>query len=204
MESITSKCTEELDCMKAYLKNIIWQNETESWVATKFLYPELDLYYSVMDKISMNVWWRFTAFHPGYVKRVSCVIAVMMGTEPQNFQCDFNCNVCRLCCGNKKDNALHVLYECPQLLSTRGSAWLEVVNSMPGAMAEHIRGRTDRDKLSFILSGSKGSYIREWQDIYKKIACILCTVCIAQDSIFMQDLIHHGSYTPNACVCVKY
>ena len=150
--------------MKGYLKNIIWQNETESWVATKFLYPELDLYYSVIDKISINVWWRFTAFHPDYVKRVSCVMAVMMGTEPQCFQCNFNCKVCRLCCANKRDNALHVLYECPQLLSTRGSAWLEVINSMPDAMTEHIRGRTDHDKLIFILSGLKGGYIREWQD----------------------------------------
>ena len=166
MESITSKCIEELYCMKAYLKNIIWQNETERWVAKKFLFPELDLYYSVIDKISINVWWRFTAFHPDYVKRVSCVMAVMIGTEPQCFQCNFNCKVCRLCCGNKRDNALHVLYECPQLLSTRGSARLDVINSMPDAMAEHTRGRTDHDKLISIRSGLKGGSIREWQDIY--------------------------------------
>ena len=138
--------------METWIKQ---SNETESWVATKFLYPELDLYYSVIDKISINVWWRFTAFHPDYVKRVSSVLAVMMGTEPQCFQCNFNCKVCRLCCGNKRGNALHVLYECPQLLSTRGSAWLEVINSMPDTMAEHIRGRIDHDKLIFILFGLK-------------------------------------------------
>ena len=167
MESIKSTYIEELDCMKAYLKNIIWQNETESWVATKFLYPELDLYYSVIDKISINVWWRF---NPGYIKRVCCVMVVMMGTEPQSFQCNFNCKVCRLCCGNKKDNALHVLYECPQLLSTRGNAWLEVINSMPGAMAEHIRGRTDHDKLSFILSGLIETLMAGYQTCDKSLS----------------------------------
>ena len=184
MESITSKCIEELDCMKAYLKNMIWQNETESWVATKFLYPELELYYSVIDKISINVWWRFTAFHPDYVKRVSCVLAVMMGTEPQCFQCNLNCKVCRLCCGNRRDNALHVLYECPQLLSTRGSAWLDVINSMPDAMAEHTRGRTDHDKLIFILSGLKGGYIREWQEIYKRIADFVYSMYCARFHLY--------------------
>ena len=164
--------------MKAYLKNIIWQNEIVSWVATKFLYPELDLYYSVIDQISIKIRWRFTAFHPGYAKRVSCVMAVMMGTEHQRFQRYFNSKLCRLCCGNKKDNALHVLHECPQLLSTRGNAWLEVIKSMSDAMTEHIRRRTAHDKLSFILSGLKGGYIREWQDINTGEQLILCTVLI--------------------------
>ena len=202
IESIASKCIKEPDCMKAYLKNMIWQNETESWVATKFLYPELDLYYSVIDKISINVWWRFTAFHPGCVKRVSCVMAVMMGTQPQSFQCNFDCNVCRLCCGNKRDNALHVLYECPQLLSTRGSAWLEVINSMPDTMAEHIRGRSDHEKFSFILSGLKGGYIREWQDIYKKIADFVYSMYCARFHLYTRlDPSRNLHPLMHVCVC---
>ena len=119
-----------------------------------------------------------------HLKRVSCVMAVMMGTEPQCFQCNFNCKVCRLCYGNKRDNALHLFYECPQLLSTRGSAWLEVINSMPDAMSEHIRGRTVHDKFFFILSGLKGGYIREWQDIYKRIADFVYSMYCARFHLY--------------------
>ena len=35
MEGIAFKCMEELGCMKTF-KNIKWQNETKSWMNTKF------------------------------------------------------------------------------------------------------------------------------------------------------------------------
>ena len=84
--NITSKCIEELGYMKTYLKISYGRN----WElrAAKYLYQELDLYCSVIDKISINVWWRFTAFHPGCVTRVSCVMAVVMDAEHQLFHCN--------------------------------------------------------------------------------------------------------------------
>ena len=75
-----------------------------------------------------------------------------------------------LCYGQLRDNAIHVIYECPELEYVRSDAWTKVLASMPSAMANQIDTFSTQNKLLCILSGLQGPYVREWDDIYRNIA----------------------------------
>ena len=65
------------------------------------------------------------------------------------------------------------------------SAWLEVKNSMPDAMADHVSGVVDDAELKFIFSDFK-SFIQVWLDKFKKNW--LFVICFASNFTNVQDL----------------
>ena len=75
--------------MKRIIKKAVWKHEFESWVASQFMYPELDCYYKGVKNISMHCWWRYAAKNPRMTTPVSSVISVMMGSQPKSLQCNF-------------------------------------------------------------------------------------------------------------------
>ena len=124
--------------MRMIIKKAVWKHEFESWVASQFMYPELDCYYKGVKNISMHCRWRYTAKNPRMTTPVSSVVSVMMGSHPKSLQCNFYKQTCSLCYGQLRDNAIHVIYECPELEYTRSDAWTKVLASMPSAMANQI------------------------------------------------------------------
>ena len=94
----------------------------------------------------------------------------MMGSQPTSLQCNINKQTCSLCYGQLRDNAFHVIYECPELEYARNDAWTKVLAGMPSAMANEIDTFSTQDKLLYIVSGPQGPYVREWDDIYRNIA----------------------------------
>ena len=175
MKSVLMSCIQHNECypgndMKRIIKKAVWKHEFESWVASQFMYPELDCYYKGVKNISMHCWWRYAAKNPRMTTPVSSVVSVMMGSQPKSLQCNFNKQTCNLCYGQLRDNAIHVIYECPELEYTRSDAWTKVLASMPSAMANQIDTFSAQNKLLYILSGLQGPYAREWDDIYRNIA----------------------------------
>ena len=71
---------------------------------------------------------------------------------------------------DKRDNAIHVIYEFPELEYARSDAWTKVLASMPSALANQIDTFSTQNKLLYIPSGLQGPYVREWDDINKNIA----------------------------------
>ena len=124
--------------MKTIIKKAVWKHEFESWVASQFKYPVLDCYYKGVKNISMHCWWRYAAKNSRMTTPVSNVVSVMMGSQPKSLQCNFNKQTCSLCYGQLRDNAIHVIYECPELEYARSDAWTKVLASMPSAMANQI------------------------------------------------------------------
>ena len=87
----------------------------------------LQIYQCDKDKL----WWRFAASYPHQTQKISGLIAVLMGSKPKHLQCQFTMKVCGLCCRSRRDGAVHVLFECPELASTRNVAWRSVTQCMP-------------------------------------------------------------------------
>ena len=88
--------------LKALVKKVVWQHETECWISPKYLYPELDIFYKSINVIRMNCWWRSAASYPHQTKKISGLIAVLMGSELKHLQCQFTTKVCGLCCRSRK------------------------------------------------------------------------------------------------------
>ena len=80
--------------------------------------------------------------------------------------CNFNSSFCRLCDNRKKDEIVHVLFECENLKNIRETAWNRVLESMPINMVTECQRATAREKTILLLSCYGGSFIPEWTNIY--------------------------------------
>ena len=157
--------------MKPQLKRTIWEYEICCWKATRLLYSELDLYYKMVRNISVNVWWQISARNPISTSKIQRVVAIASGTQPKGLQCNFRYQQCRLCCEQRLDDAMHILFQCPALEATCSNTWTAVLDALSNAMAADISCKSWHAVLHFILSGFGDQYIPEWKSIYLRTAC---------------------------------
>ena len=125
------------------------------------MYPELGFYYKAVKDISIHCWWRYAAKNPRMTTQVSSVFSVLSGRQPKSVQCTFYKQTCSLCYGQLGDNAIHVIYECPEL--------------------EYVRTRF-LPKTSFCVSylDSKAHTSESWM-IFIEILLALSIRCIQRD-----------------------
>ena len=88
--------------------------------------------------------------YPRITTPVSSVVSVMMGSQPKSLQCIFDKETSSLCYGQLRDNAIHVIYEFPELEYVRSDAWTKVLASMPSAMANQIDTFSTQNKLLWV------------------------------------------------------
>ena len=62
-----------------------------------------------------------------------------------------------------------MLFECPELVSTRNVAWRSVTQCLPNTMSQYINMCSNQQKCEFVLSRLNGTYVHEWDEIYLKI-----------------------------------
>ena len=159
--------------MKTQLKRTIWEYEICCWKATQLLYPELDLYHKMVRNISVNVWWQIAARNPISTSKIRSVVAIASGTQPKGLQCNFRYQQCRLCCEQRLDDAMHILFQCPTLEATRSNTWTAVLDALPNAMAADISRKSWHAVLHLILSGFGDQCIPERKSIYLRTACFI-------------------------------
>ena len=95
------------------------------WRASCIMYPRLKTYNSIVNDIKMNVWWSFCKYNPEWTTNVSCVMAVLRGTQPKQMQIfqDSTYMICQLCKACVHESAQHVLFYCSELEAVRRDAW---------------------------------------------------------------------------------
>ena len=138
--------------IKRKVKTRVREIELLRWRFTSFLYSDLSIYLDVVKHIKPILWWGFTQKYPQYTRRVSCIVAIMMSSQPKLFQCNFNC-ICMLCTERSADSPCHVLFQCARLNHVRTIYNHNIVNSMPHAMRDHYNNISDTEKLPFICAG---------------------------------------------------
>ena len=132
------------------------------------LYDSLRIYRSVAISFAIHPWWIFGNEHPHMCKRVSAVVAVMCGTQPKGMQCI--AKICALCPHRQTDNPEHVLFGCEALSTTRNTHTLKMTLKMPYAMKIEFENMPPPEKVTFLVSGFRCGYTREWADIYVEAA----------------------------------
>ena len=155
---------------KKIVKNTVYDYEKYCWRVTMSLLHNLPFYDSCVLNIDIHPWWCFVKASPKYYRKVSSIIAIICGSQPKFYQCNFNSKLCQLCCDRQTETAIHVLFECPRLYIDRNLYLSKVRFSMPFAMRNEFVGMTNKDKCLFILSAMNSKYNADWLSIYESMS----------------------------------
>ena len=121
---------------------------------------------------------------PHIKKKVSSVIAVLLGSQPKGLQRNIGQNTCCLC--GIKESPQHILFQCQPLNTIRTRVWADVLSVMPLGMAADLSALDPDSKTAFVLSGmNTTSFIEEWEDIYYKMANFV--YCIYRERMLLYD-----------------
>ena len=106
---------------------------------------------------------------------MSCVVALLCGTQPSGYGVNFGSRRrCLICCDYVTESIEHIIFECSGLQVNRQTLINELVKSMPLAMRESFVTLNNRAKATFIISGlGSATHIPEWQDIYLKASRLI-------------------------------
>ena len=147
----------------------MWEHEYKRWQASKFCYPELELYYIMIKKIAIHPWWFLAKMFPHLNVKISSIFSILMGCQPKFMMCNFQSSQCKLCNSRSKDDGIHILFDCEGLTMTRENAWINVIQTMPPSMVIEIQNMTSKDKYIYMMSCFGGSFVSEWTSIYIQI-----------------------------------
>ena len=150
-------------------KQLISENETFMWKATCILYGNISDNQSIIKDVKMLSWWKYVRKKPSKMKQVSCLVAVISGTQPKGMQTNFQ-KTCQMCNERFYESPEHVLMRCPHLRPQRLDYSHRIKSQMPEAMKNCYEAMTLTEKCTFLLSGFNSSYTDEWASIYGVVA----------------------------------
>ena len=160
---------------KQALKKAVYERESNRWKATCLMYSSLDIFRKAHTSISLNCWWYFVKIKPVMFKKVSSVVAVLMGTQPSGLQRNHGIRCCGLC-GTENESTIHVLFDCNKLRECRSQMWNNVTESMPEGLKLEMDSRDNTEKAIMLLSGFGQSFIHEWTQLYSNSARFVHTM----------------------------
>ena len=162
---------EDVKTIKIEVKSLILNNEIQRWRASSLMYKEMQLYCERVTELRMHAWWVFVRNSVTAFNKVSCVMALLVGSQPKSFQRNMGSRNCNLCTDICKDTPVHILFECKGLEPHRNLIWQTVLDAMPTAMANHVKNISNYNKFCFIIGGLEcDKYIAERQSLYNCIA----------------------------------
>ena len=143
--------------------------------ASCLLYRNLSTFTDCVQYKTLNVWWKCVAISSNAFRSVSCVIALLCGTQPNGYGVNFGSQQrCQICCDYVTETMEHIIFECTGLQTKRHIVMELLMNSMPHAMRESFMMMNSKAKVVFILSGlGSSNYVPEWQDIYLKASRLI-------------------------------
>ena len=161
--------------LKKKIKTIILKCDNDLMKASCLLYRNLGTLIDSVNYKKLHVWWKCVAYSSHSFKSVSCVVALLCGTQPSGYGVNFGSRRrCLICCDYVTESIEHIIFECSGLQVNRQTLVNELVNSMPLAMRESFMTLNNRAKATFIISGlGSATHIPEWQDIYLKASRLI-------------------------------
>ena len=171
----TSGTWKMVEPLKREVKRIILRCDEDLMKASCLLYRNLSTFADCVEYKKLNVWWRCVALSSSAFRSVSCVVALLCGTQPNGYGVNFGYHPrCQICCDYVTDSMEHIIFDCSGLQIKRQTVMDSLINSMPYAMRESFIMLNSKAKVIFILSGLGSTrYIREWQDTYLKASRLI-------------------------------
>ena len=181
-------CVFSIDCEhnflaeKSKIKKLIFDLEISRWRATCMMYSSLRLYRKSTNDISLNCWWYYVKTKPNMSRRVSSVIAVLVGSQPSGLQRNHGASSCGLC--GCQEDASHVIFDCIKLSDKRRQLWSQVESTMPQGLRNDINDMTSIEKSIILLSGFGNKFIREWSELYKNAAIFIHEMYVTRSECY--------------------
>ena len=160
---------------KVIVKKCILDYEDRAWRASCVLYRGLSLYVEIVTTRRINLWWTVVSHMSGYFKKVSSVVALICGTQPNGYGVNFGLNPrCQICVSYEAETFEHTLFQCDGLDITRQRFMNDLKNNMPQNMWFDFDSMSYAQKFKFLLSGlNSDRYMPEWKDIYLSISTLI-------------------------------
>ena len=187
---IFSRTKVSFESLKRTCKSVIQEYEKQRSVATMIMYSNLKLYiqvFKINSNMSINAWWVAAKDHPQYMKCFWAVNYILLGSEPKGMQVQFGNRLCVLCKG-ENGTAMHVLFHCDRLVSTRNRFWTRLISSMPPALANELEYRNGTDKLFWLVSPLGNTYVKEWAQVYCNIALFVYAMYKRRHEVYQNML----------------
>ena len=174
-ECLTSGNWKMAQSLKQVVKGIIQKCDEDLMRASCLLYRNLSTFTDCVQYKTLNVWWKCVAISSNAFRSVSCVIALLCGTQPNGYGVNFGSQQrCQICCDYVTETMEHIIFECTGLQTKRHIVMELLMKSMPHAMRESFMMMNSKAKVVFILSGlGSSNYVPEWQDIYLKASRLI-------------------------------
>ena len=157
---------------KIVVKKRILNYDEISWRASCVLYRKLSVYVEIVPVRAISLWWTVVSRASGSFKRVSCVVALVCGTQPNGYGANFGLNArCQICTSFDSETFVHTVYHCDKLDNIRRRLTDNLEECMPQNMWTDYTVMSCPQKLKFLLSGLMcDKYVPEWHDIYLAIS----------------------------------
>ena len=158
--------------LKKKVKAVILQCDENKWKASCLMYRSLDIYKNCVTYKRLNIWWKFTAKSAGSFRSVSCVLALLCGTQPNGYGANFGSRVrCQICSQYVIETREHIIFDCDELNDVRVTLLRDLFECMPIGMRNSFSNLNSVGKLEFLLTGlGSDLYIDEWKIIYSNAA----------------------------------
>ena len=160
---------------KVAVKKRVLTYEERSWRASCMLYRKLTLYVEIIPRRCINLWWTVVSHMSGYFKRISCVIALICGTQPNGYGANFGLNPrCQICVSYESETFEHTVFCCDALDQARRRLMDDLKEAMPQNMWVDFERMSYSSRLKFLLSGLNcDRYMPEWRDVYLRVSDLI-------------------------------
>jgi hypothetical protein len=114
---------------KTKVKSVLWQKETDSFLATMLLYKNLKLYKDVIRVGNVWPWWSFGMFKPTYARKCRILLRLLTANHAINERlCKIGASrYCQECVFMVDDTLPHMLFVCPGMAVTRDTGCARVL-----------------------------------------------------------------------------
>ncbi len=163
---------------KLKVKNVVYSAYRQRWVAECHMYSSLKLFVEIAEREHVSVWWIVCQRNPSLKRCCTIMMKLITGNHNLNTgrrQYVTNTTQCQIC-NRAEDSVDHMLFICPGMVALRETMWQTVIGTMPTAMAADLEVMNSYQKVVFILSGLKSSYILEWNEIYVSLVKFVCAM----------------------------
>ena len=133
------------------------------------MFKNLDYYLKTIEDIKILLWWKFVQKRPVKIKQTSCVVALLLGTQPKGMQWNYS-GICTLCNERQQESPEHILFSCSYYNALRNYHMKSIEFYMPRVMRLEYETMNISKKCQFLLSGLNDSYIEERNCLYSEIA----------------------------------
>ncbi len=150
------------------------------WLMTMALYSRLRLYRTIVTSVTASIWWHVCRQHPAATRDCKLVVRLTAGEHALRAgkgRHTAESVLCQNCELFEEETLDHLLCRCthPQLMAVRETGWRKLTELIPPAMRVEVQAMTDQQRVSFLLSGLGGGYVRPWQDLYVCAAAVVAT-----------------------------